>query len=89
MSTYIYLQCLDHTPSLTADSESGQHLYDLPQLRADIHDREVLTRLHHDGADLGYFRNHTAAFLSQHPTCHLGIIDETGEHHPTHDLGPT
>ena len=31
MSTYLYLVCLDHTPPLRAASESGQHLYDLPQ----------------------------------------------------------
>ena len=40
MSTDYYLVCMDHEPRLRAMSESGQHDYDLPQIRADIADRE-------------------------------------------------
>ena len=38
MSTYLYLRCEDHDPPLVAREESGQHLYDLPTIRADIAD---------------------------------------------------
>ena len=34
--------CLDHDPPLKADGESGQHLYDLPQIRKDIRRRASL-----------------------------------------------
>jgi hypothetical protein len=83
MSTYIYLQCLDHTPPLKASDESGQHLYDLPQIRADIANRErIVAAYKDDWQPGGYFRGHTAWFLVQHPTCRLGIIDEYGGTHP-------
>ena len=42
MSTYIYLQCLDHDPPLRAQDESGQHYYDLPRIRADVANRVEL-----------------------------------------------
>ena len=90
MSTYVYLECLDHDPPLTADDESGQHLYDLPQIRADLADRDRIIAdliadadwLHEDDA---YFRRHTARFLSVHPHCSIGIRDEYGREHPTED----
>lgn len=44
MSTYIHLQCLSHHPPLVAESESGQHLYDLPQLREDIANRDLIVQ---------------------------------------------
>jgi hypothetical protein len=95
VSTYIYLECVDHDPPLRADGESGQHLYDLPQIRADIADREALVRVRnsgrlrtggrhrHDGwVDFGYFRNNTIGFLAAHPRCEIGIRDEYGQEHP-------
>lgn len=87
MSTWIYLECLDHEPPLQAEDESGQHLYDLPQIRADIRDREVLARLYGEGAvmgqaHVGFFRANTARFLAQHQKCRIGIRDERGVEHP-------
>jgi hypothetical protein len=79
---------MDHDPPLVADEESGQHLYDLPQIRADIADRDALVALvaAEDlgvyGVDFGYFRNHTVRFLVQHPRCRLAIFDEYGHEHP-------
>lgn len=59
MSTYLYLECLDHDPPLRADGESGQHLDDLPQLRADIAARDGLVAVAAASAgevpDLGHF----------------------------------
>ena len=83
MSTYYYVACTDHDPVLIADDESGQHSYDLPDIRADIADREALVRIWRSGVgDLGYFRNNTVRFLAKHPTCALAIIDEYNQHHP-------
>ena len=64
MSTYVYLVCLDHNPPLIADDESGQHLYDLPQIRKDIADRDLIVAAFKaevfDGSN--YFRRATARF---------------------------
>ena len=76
MSTYLYLKCLDHDPPLLAEAESGQHLYDLAQIREDIACRAALVGVKR--WDLGYFRAHTARFLNQHQGCRIGIEDEYG-----------
>ena len=84
MSTYIYLVCRDHNPAIQADGESGQHLYDLPQLRQDIADRDAIVHalrvldLQPDDS----YRRSTARFLAAHPRCNLGIVDEYGREHP-------
>ncbi len=83
MSTYIHLQCVSHDPPLAADGESGQHLYDLPQLREDIAHRVVLVaaaRL--DVWPDEYFRRNTVAFLVRHESCEIEIWDEYGVQHP-------
>jgi hypothetical protein len=84
VSTYLYLECLDHDPVLTAPEESGQHLYNLPQIQADIANRVALVsavqELDLDGGD--YFRRRTIWFLSQHPKCRIGIRDEYGAAYP-------
>lgn len=87
MSTYLYLECLDHDPPLRASGESGQHLYDLPQLRADIAVRDALVAVTAasggDIPDLGhFFRHHTAQFLVDHPKCRIRIRDEYGDEYP-------
>lgn len=79
MSTYLYLECLDHDPPLRAEEESGQHLYDLPQIRRDVADRgTVLADETGETWPRDYFRRHTARFLAAHPRCHIGIRDEYG-----------
>ena len=89
MSTYIYLICRDHNPAIQADGESGQHLSDLPQLRQDIANRDVIVHalqvldLYYDGS----YRGNTARFLAAHPRCHLGIVDEYGREHPIEEEG--
>ena len=89
MSTYIYLTCLYHDPPLVAEDESGQHLYDLPRIRAEIADREtVAAEPDHsrDGVDVSrYFRSRSSRFLSQHPSCRIGVRDEYGRDHPVED----
>lgn len=83
MSTWVYLACLDHTPPLMAEEESGQHLTDLTQIRSDIARRDVLVPLFLEGdfSPDDYFRRHTIRFLSHHPTCNIGIRDEYGRDH--------
>ena len=83
MSTWIYLRCEDHDPPLVAEDESGQHLYDLPQLRADIASRDLLVAAAEGGMEMDdYYRRHTLTFLRQHPRCRLGIVDEYGREYP-------
>lgn len=83
MSTYLYLRCLNHNPPLRANRESGQHLYDLPDIQADLANRDVIVKAYElDFASDEYFRENTAWFLVQHPLCSLGIIDEYGREHP-------
>lgn len=84
MSTWVYLECRDHNPPLMADAESGQHLYDLDQIRADIANRDALIAANNDGMEVtDYFRRHTLRFLAAHPKCDIGIRDEYGTEHPT------
>lgn len=89
MSTWIYLTCEDHDPPLIAGDESGQHLYDLPNIRKDIADRAALIAAWEaeDGsfADLEYFTQRSAWFLRHHPKCRIGIIDEYGVRYPVED----
>ena len=90
MSTYLYLTCLDHTPPLMAEDESGQHLYDLPRIRDEIANREsVASEDKLPGAWTGeaasYFRARSSRFLAQHPSCRIGIRDEYGRDHPVED----
>ena len=84
MSTYLYLQCLDHTPPLTAEEESGQHLSDLPTIRAALADREAAIARSALNGTQGYwsFERNTARFLAAHRTCQVGIIDEYGREYP-------
>lgn len=87
MSTYLYLECRDHAPVLRADDESGQHLYDLPQIRADIVDRDAIVAGYlDDRGPAEHFRRNTAAFLAAHRSCELGIRDEYGR---PYDLADT
>lgn len=82
MSTWIYLQCADHNPPLVAPDESGQHLYDLPQIFADLRDRGRIVTNCHDGIfPDDYFRKHTAEFMAQHPQCRIEVWDENGRQH--------
>ena len=83
MSTYLYLECLDHDPPLGSDSEVGQHLYDLPRIRDEIANRATFVAasdLHPDYPDR--YTNASAMFFVQHPHCTIGIRDGYGHEHP-------
>ena len=85
MSTYLYLECLDHDPVLRSSGEVGQHLYDLPQIREDIANRDLFVAVAEADLDPDYghhFRQNTVQFLVQHPRCSIGIRDEYGNQHP-------
>jgi hypothetical protein len=86
MSTYLYLVCKDHEPPLEAMGESGQHTSDLPQIRSDIADRAQIVDLYSRSlyGMSDSFRSATAYFLSVHPACEIGIVDEYGREHSVH-----
>lgn len=85
MSTWLYRQCADHTPPLVAIDESGQHLFDLPQIFADLRDRDrIVANVRDDIWPDGYFRRNTARFLAQHPQCRIEVDHQraTPAHRP-------
>lgn len=87
MSTYIYLECTAHEPYIRANSESGQHLYDLPRLRDEIAHRNEYANAMKIGATFDdHYTNATARFLAEHPHCPIRIIDEYDEQHPIKEL---
>ena len=91
MSTYLYLECLDHNPVLTSDGEVGQHLYDLPRIRREIARRELFAAAIELADCISYdshFTSNAARFLTQHPHCHIGIRDEYGVKHPITEAQP-
>lgn len=90
MSTSLYLVCTDHDPPVQNDCESGQHLYDLPQLREDLANRELIVAaagIYLYPQDCDSHRCNTARFLEQHPKCNLIIRDEYGREHPIAEEG--
>lgn len=92
MSTWMYLECQDHDPPIRAVDESGQHYDDLPRIRHEIahraetvawaDDPDTYKHWRDGGRDAGlfdadsYFKERSAAFLRQHPTCTVRIINE-------------
>lgn len=77
MSTWMYLVCPSHEAPVKSDGESGQHTYDVPQVRFDWLRRDhwlqyidrfpdTLTR---DYDHLSYFQRNTFAFLRDHRDC--------------------
>ena len=91
MSTYLYLECLEHDPPLSSDGEVGQHLYDLKRIRQEIAERDLIVALARSGIDYGYdshFTGNCARFLAQHPKCRITIRDEYGVEHPVEQPDP-
>lgn len=101
MSTYIYLECRNHTPALPSTDEVGQHLYDLPRIQHDLANRQDLIAWHDDPASYkhwrdgsgphpdtsGYFREHTAVFVREHADCVIAVRDEYDGLHPAVEGG--
>lgn len=85
MSTYLYLECLDHDPPLRSDGEVGQHLYDLPRIRREIARRESFAELADCASYDHHFTGNAARFLTQHPHCRIGIRDEYSNQYPAED----
>lgn len=83
MSTYLYLQCIDHDPPISSNGEVGQHLSDLPAVIKLIANREALLKAHELECDPADRWALTAVyFFAQHPKCHIRIVDEYDKQHP-------
>ena len=91
MSTYLYLVCPHHEEPVQADEESGQHYYDLPQIRFDWlrrdHWMSYIDRfpdtLSRDWDHLAYFSRNTFRFLREHRECGTPYIEtEYGDQLP-------
>jgi hypothetical protein len=92
MSTYMYLECLDHDPPILSADEVGQHTYDLENIRAYVANRELYLSQQELENKLGTYidygtswANTAARFLIQHPKCNIGIRDEYGRDYALHD----
>lgn len=84
MSTWLYLRCEDHDPPLLSD-DVGQHLYDLPDIRGYIARRDSYVALAESDdwpTFASHYTRHAYDFLTQHPRCTIGIVDEYGREHP-------
>lgn len=82
MSTWLYLRCEDHDPPLYSE-DVGQHLYDLPDIRGYIADRERFVAAQAVGlTPQEHFIGNAARFLVKHPKCRIGIEDEYLVTHP-------
>jgi hypothetical protein len=79
VSTYWYFECLDHLPALRSIDEFTQHTDD-GAYRAGV---ELAQQRPLDAADYstgtGHFEGNARSFLTQHPTCALGLVNEYGE----------
>ena len=78
MSTYWYLECLDHDPPLISELEVEQHTSGLDGIRKLIARREQVVVLPEFTPD-GYFDRHAVLFMRQHPTCRMQFRNEYGD----------
>jgi hypothetical protein len=89
MSTYWYFECLDHTPPLRSAEEFTQHTEDRywdralelvanrPVERYDAYwtlDR-IIPSPTDEQRTVAYFGMNARAFLSEHPTCRIGLVN--------------
>jgi hypothetical protein len=91
MSTYVYLECLDHDPPLRSEDEVGQHLSDLPRIRDELARRDELVAEWSKERALPFvwsWPNNAARFLAGHPRCRISIRDEYGVEHPVVEDAP-
>lgn len=83
MSTCYYLECLAHSPSIIADKESAWKSDQVPQIREDWKNREVLWEAFDNGMlneSIGFEspRMATIRFMESHRNCPVQIRDEYG-----------
>lgn len=90
MSTYWYFECLSHEPPLRSDEEFTQHTGDRHWDRAmelaanrPVETDDSYWMRRSIGSDVervdSYFNMQARSFLSRHPDCHLGLVNEYGE----------
>lgn len=88
MSTYMYLECLEHDPPIRSDSEVGQHTYDLRDIQEYVARREELVSIHEMESVVSLnetgtrWPNTAMYFFAQHPKCRIRIVDEYGRLYP-------
>lgn len=100
MSTYWSFECLDHPGGLISDNEFTQHTGDrhyelgiqlISQRPVETDNRYwslVPNATDAERSD-AYFEMSARAFLSDHPTCRLGLISEYGERREVPGQAPT
>lgn len=87
MSVYVYLECLDHDPPLRSHDEISQH-WD-GHVDAAIRMAQGIDPVPADLWAVGdNFRRNAALFLTAHPRCAVGTVDEYGQRTPIPGRGP-
>ena len=85
MSTYWYLECLDHDPPIISDMEFTQHTND-DAFRAAIdlaNSRPIGSKdFTYNDSLRDYFDGNARRFLIQHPSCRLGLVNEYDKRQP-------
>lgn len=87
MSTYWYLECLDHDPILGSDDEVEQHTHGLPNIDALVARRDEIAAYPDDVREafrdsLSTFERSAYRFINQHPKCRLRYVNEYGNYRP-------
>lgn len=85
MSTYLYLQCLEHDPPISSDGEVGQHLYDLDDVKKLYVNRELLIQMQKQDLPITWdsnFQSNASRFFCQHPNCTVQVVTEYGDVYP-------
>lgn len=88
VSTYWYFECLDHDPPIQSGPEFTQHTDDRHYFRAiellmtrpveAVNDYWTATGDDDHKVDR-YFEMNATGFLSEHPKCRIGFVNEYGE----------
>lgn len=79
MSTYVYFACIDHSPPIRSEAESGQH-NEVEAMREQLDRRDNWIDVAEDDRVeiVDRYAANGARFFRQHPACRLACVDEYG-----------
>lgn len=87
MSTTLYLQCQDHEPKLRSVTEVGQHMTDIPRIRWELENRDVLlVAAESENVEFHGRTQIVIGFMREHPKCTLAITNDIGEIIPEEEI---
>lgn len=87
MSNHMHLECWSHEPHIVDDSWVGSNDSELPAIRLALSDRIVSGPASCAPGAVDRARN-LAAFIRQHLTCDIRVVDEAGNDRTADDEPP-